>query len=187
MIHQLTLHIHTHSTTTLIFHPSTSIPSLSNNIALTRSTLAVGCNSKSPLRMCSYTAENLKRISPFPTPEPATQRDEEEPHPRRDTEARWVALSMSLGQDDFVGVKMAIRAVSASECLSSRSVFSNRSANVFRNRKIPRTTSRASNSGKEKEIPVGGSSWESEGCCGTRSGGSELVFTDILEYRNCQK
>ena len=122
-IHQLTLHTHLHSTTTFIFHPSTSIPSLSSSIAFTRSTLAVGCSSKSPLRICSYTIENPKRISPLPEPEPT---EESESRPRRDREARRVASRMSLGQDDRVGVKIAMRAVRTSECLSSCRVSWNR-------------------------------------------------------------
>ena len=132
MIHKLTLHAHFHSTTTLIFHPSTSTPSRSNSIALTRSTLAVGCNSKSPFRTCSNTSENLSRISPF-----AKRKLKWEPGPRsvgdkktfriiRTEEARRVASRISLGQDDLVGVKIAMRAVSASECLSSRRISTNR-------------------------------------------------------------
>ena len=60
--------------------------------------------------------------------EPVELMDESELCPRRDAEARRVASRMSLGQDDVVGVKIAIRAASASECLSSCRISSNRSA-----------------------------------------------------------
>jgi len=141
-----------HSTTTFIFHPSTSIPSLSSKTAFTRSTLAVGYNSKSPLRICSYTAQNPKRISPFMKPEldPVGPRDETELRPRRDTEAHRVASRISLGQDDLAGVKIAMKVVSASECLSPCKPWSNRLAEEARNKWRPRVIRRTSSSGEEK-------------------------------------
>ena len=86
--------------------------------------------------MCSYTEENPKRISPFARPEPEQVGliDESELPPGRNAEARRVTSRMSLGQDDVVGVKIARRAASASECLSSCSISSNRSAEEEKNK-----------------------------------------------------
>ena len=117
--------------------------------------------------MWLYTVENLKRISPFLIPETNVE-------DTRYAEARRVVLRMSLGQDGFVGVKIAIGAVSASEYLSLRRISSNRLAKLIHSKDKPRVTSRASSSGEEKmETLVGGSNW-------TRSGGCEWVFASIF-------
>ena len=87
-----------------------------------------------------------------------------------------------MGQDDFVGVKIAIRAVSASECLSSCIVSSNRLAEVIQNKERPRAVSKANSNGEQKwETSVGGSNTGRAECCGTRSGGREWVFADICD------
>ena len=65
---------------------------------------------------------------------------------------------MSLGQDDFVGVKIAMRAVRASECLSSCKILSNRLAEEIQNEQRPRVIRRVRNSDEEEmENSVSGS------------------------------
>ena len=68
------------------------------------------------------------------TKELARRRDEAGLRPRRDTEARRVASRTSLGQGDSPGVKITMKAASASECLSSCRIWSDRLAEEVNNR-----------------------------------------------------
>ena len=58
MTHRLTLHIHSHSTTTFAFYLSTSVPPFPTALPWA---LAVDCNSRSPLRVCLRVAENSQQ------------------------------------------------------------------------------------------------------------------------------
>lgn len=81
--------------------------SLSSSVAFTRSTLAVDCNSRPLLWVCSCTAENLSGFRRFQWGE--GQRVESSRVP--DGVKMCIALRTLLGQDSFVGGKTSTRAV----------------------------------------------------------------------------
>ena len=88
---------------------------------------------------------------------------------------------MSLGQDDVVEVKIAVRAASASECLSSCRISSNRLAEEEKNKSRSNAIRRASsNDGEKVETSGGKSGCRIGGFCGKSSGGSWWASAGIL-------